>query len=335
MNRLQEGEMTRRTSVAVLSAMLLTASTAGVAAQGPESDAGPQPQRVEVPEAGIVVAFPSDWSVVVQMIRDEAEIPPELSEAGPVDRWIVLDAAAPDSSGCELVMYGDHPLGFDDHAAWIQTGYSEEADIVSVAATPVALSLGPAIRFDVATEGAGAWTSYLFESDDARYHLGCGSAEPPKDDWLSIAETIESIPMLRPEMPGPDDSALGTDVDYVLDFPTVVSVVPADAPDFPMAALMNADCAFAMWIPNEDGSAREWLACTLSDEPLQPSEQQGVAPSEVVAESGGECIWRSDYWYETDRSQVAASAYGLTITPDGQVLGWSTYPAEPLGCAGM
>ena len=36
-----------------------------------------------------------------------------------------------------------------------------------------------------------------------------------------------------------------------------------------------------------------------------------------------------------DRTEVIASAYGLTVTPDGQVYGWSTYPAEPLDCSGI
>ena len=325
----------RRTSVAVLSAMLITASAAGTAAQDAEPGPGSNAQQVEVPAAGIAMAIPGDWSVVVQMVREEAILPPELSAVEPVDRWIVLEAAAPDGARCALAMYGEHPLGFDDHARWIERGFAEEADVTSVAATPSTLPIGDAVRFDVAIEGVGSWTSYLFESDQARYNLSCVGEARPEDDWWSIAESIEAIPMEPLELPGLDEPGLGKDVDYVLDFPTVVSVVPADTPDFPVASLMNAECAFAMWIPESDGSAKEWLACTLSDEPIQPAEQQGVPPSAVISDSGGECIWRSDYWYETDRSQVVASAYGLTVTPDGQVFGWSTYPAEPLECAGM
>lgn len=323
------------TVLATMAAVVITAHASAVAAQAQVSGTGPDDERVEIPEAGVAVAFPGDWSVVVQMIREVADLPPELGEAEPVDRWIVVEAAASDGSGCGLVMYGEHPLDFDDHAAWLEGGYAGEADVTSVAATSVVLPAGDAIRFDVAIEDTGVWTSYLLESDEARYQLGCMSAGQPDDAWSSIAETVEWIPMEGLDLSGLDDPAPGADVEYVLDFPTVVSVVPADTPDFPMASLMNADCAFAIRILDEDGSAREWLACTLSDDPLQPSEQQGEPPSEVIVESGGECVWRSDYWYETDRSQVIASAYGLTITPDRQVFGWSTYPAEPLDCAGM
>jgi hypothetical protein len=268
------------------------------------------------------------------MVRDEADLPPDLAGADPVDVWTVVEAAGPDGSACRLLMYGEHPLDFADHAAWGETAVAGEEGVVSVDSAPVTLPVGDAIRVEAVIEDVGVWTAYLFESAQARYRFDCFGAAQPGDDWLSIAETIEAIPVVPLDLPGADDPGLGQDVDYVLDFATVVSVVPADVPDFPLASLMNADCAFALHIVADDGSAREWLACTLSDEPLQPAEQQGVPPTEVITETGGECVWRSDYWYETDRSQVIASAYGLTVSPDGQVFGWSTYPAEPLDCTG-
>ena len=323
----------RRAIMVMMAAVLLTA--AGVAAQEPASDPGSDPQRQEIPEAGIAVAFPSDWNVVVQMVREEAILPPELSDAEPVDLWVVVEAAASDDRACAILRYGEHPLGLDDHAAWFESSLAEESDVTSVASVAAPLPLGDAVRIDAIIEDTGALTSYLVESDQSRYRLDCISADRPDDAWLSIAETLESIPMEQLDLPDADDPTLGANVDYVLDFPTVVSVVPADTPDFPLASLMNADCAFAMWIPEEDGSATEWLACTLSDEPLQPADQQGVPPDETLIDNGGECVWRSDYWYESDRSQVIASAYGLTITPDGRVFGWSEYPAEPLDCEGL
>ena len=325
----------RRPIAMVLTTILLTTSAAAAVAQEPEPIPDPGSQRVEVTEAGIALAFPDDWSTVVQMVREEAILPPQLSGADPVDRWVVLESAAPDGSGCGMVMYDEHPLSLEAHAEWIESGYGEEADVISTTVTHVGIPVGDAIRFDVVIKDTGVLVAYLFESDEARYQLGCMDAERHEDDWRSIAETVELIPLEPLELPGSDDLAPGADVDYVLDFTTVVLVVPSDTPDFPMASLMNADCAFAVRIPAEDGSAREWLACTLSDDPLQPPEQEGVPPGEMVTESGGECLWRSDYWYETDRSQVMASAYGLTVMPDGQVFGWSTYPAEPLDCPGM
>jgi len=48
-------------------------------------------ERVEVPETGIAMALPEDWSVIVQMVRREAELPPELSDSGSVDFRSVIE----------------------------------------------------------------------------------------------------------------------------------------------------------------------------------------------------------------------------------------------------
>jgi hypothetical protein len=326
--------MMRRLIVLVLAAALASMSAATVAAQEPEADPETSAERVEAPEAGIAMTFPGEWSVVVQMVRHEAELPAELSESAPVDFWIVMEAGAPDGSGCELVMYGEHPLDFEAHLEWIRRNYDADESTSSVSSTSIGLPVGDAVRLDIATEDEAFVTIHLFESQGARYQLRCGASDRQEDDWLSVAETLEAIALEPLDLPAPEEAPLGRGLDVALDFSTVVSVVGPDAPDFPVASLMNAECAFALWVPAEDGSAREWLACTLSDAPLEPAEQQGVPPAELLTESGGECLWRSDYWYQMDRSQVVASAYELTVTPDGQVFGWSDYPAEPLDCPG-
>ncbi len=328
--------MIRRWLVMLVTMCLFAVGVGGaVVAQEPQSSPDPGSDRIEIPEAGMVMAFPEHWSVVVQMVRDEAELPPELSESRAVDFWTVLEAAAPDGSGCGLVMYGDHPLAFEEHAEWIRGSYEADETTTSVTSTAVELPLGAAIRFDIAREDEGAGAIYLLEADGVRYQLRCGAYERPEDDWLSIAETLEPIPLEPLDLPGAGEPGLGEGIGVVLDFDTTVSVVGPGTPDFPVASLMNADCAFALWISAEDGSAREWLACSLNDEPVEPSEYQGLAPAEMIIESGDECVWRSDYWYETDRTQVAASAYELTILPNGQVYGWSIYPADPLDCRDM
>jgi len=317
--------MMRRLIVLVLAVALASMSAATVAAQEPEADPETSAERVEAPEAGIAMTFPGEWSVVVQMVRHEAELPAELSESAPVDFWIVMEAGAPDGSGCELVMYGE----------WIRRNYDADESTSSVSSTSIGLPVGDAVRLDIATEDEAFVTIHLFESQGARYQLRCGASDRRDDDWLSIAETLEAIALEPLDLTEPEEASLGRGLDVVLDFSTVVSVVEPDAPEFPAASLMNADCAFALWIPAEDGSAREWLACTLSDAPLEPAEQQGEPPVEMLTESGGECLWRSDYWYQMARSQVVASAYELTVTPSGQVFGWSDYPAEPLDCPGI
>jgi hypothetical protein len=89
------------------------------------------------------------------------------------------------------------------------------------------------------------------------------------------------------------------------------------------------DCDVLVHVLAEDGSANEWQACTLSEE--QPTGPV-TPPTTPVTGSGGECIWSSDYWANTDGSQVAAASYELTVTPSGRVYVWTTYPAEPLAC---
>jgi hypothetical protein len=40
----------------------------------------------------------------------------------------------------------------------------------------------------------------------------------------------------------------------------------------------------------------------------------------------------SDFWTVTDGSEIWATSYELTVTPDGHVQGTSTYSAELLEC---
>ena len=82
----------------------------------------------------------------------------------------------------------------------------------------------------------------------------------------------------------------------------------------------------------EDGSAQEWMSCTLSDEPVMIPENEGTAPATPVVSAGGECVWTSDYWSAKDGSEVKAAAFQVTVLPGGQVFAWSSYPAEPLDC---
>ncbi len=131
----------------------------------------------------------------------------------------------------------------------------------------------------------------------------------------------------------PGAAAADSHVDVIEDFPTVVAVVdPATTPDFPVASLSRADCDVLVRVEAADGSAEEWMSCTLSDEPVMVPEFQGVAPESAIVDAGGECVWTSDYWYTKDESEIKASAFEMTVTPSGRVFSWSSYPAEPLDC---
>jgi len=326
----------RRSISAVFAALLLTIG-AGQAAMAQSASTGTDQDlvRVEVPEAGIALSFPSDLDVEVLMEREDVELPPELAGSEPAYVWTTVVGLDEDGYGCIVSMYEANPLSIEEHVDWIARGFADEPEFGgTVESAPVVLPAGDATRIDLDGTASGFFgTGYLFELDGVRYQLKCAAEARTQDDWLAIAETIESIPLVPLELdPGPLASMPG--VDLVMDFSTEVSVVDPSTPGFPEGALMKADCDFALRIEADDGSATEWLACTLSDEPIEPPEYQGTPPSASFTVTGGECSWESDYLRISSRSQVAASGFELTVTPSGQVFGWSSYPAEPLDCFG-
>jgi len=77
---------------------------------------------------------------------------------------------------------------------------------------------------------------------------------------------------------GPVASPLDERIDRVRGFRTVVYVVDPATPGFPGASLMTADREFALRAEAEDGSAKEWLACTLSDDPMEPPSRRECDP---------------------------------------------------------
>lgn len=325
--------MPRTTLAGLLTAGLAIGGWMPALAQDTSTDATPALEDIEVPEAGIAMTFPSDWSVVDRMVRDQAELPPGSEAGATTDVYVAIEAAHETGGWCDLAMYPDHPLAFGAHAQWVEERYRQDSEMFSsVESTADELPIGETVRFDLSFVEGPSGAAWLFETDQARYQLRCFAEERPADGWRSIAGSIESVPLVPFQPSEGDTLGMGEDVDVVLDFETTVSVVDPATPDFPLASLMNADCAFALWIEAEDGSATEWLACRLNDSPVQPAEYQGIRPAETVTDSGGECVWRSDYRYQTDRSEVVASAFEITVTPTGQVYGMSTYPAEPLDC---
>jgi hypothetical protein len=326
--------MMRRSMSAMLLTCLLVAVTSGPGlTQSGLAEEGATAQRIEVPEAGISVAFPATWSVVTRMVREQARLPSDSGEAATTDVWVVLEAADTGGGGCDLRRYLDDLEAIDAaHARWLATSVTEVSDGVTVVSSTIELPAGPAKRFDLDYRDGSFGTAYLMRSEEARYSLRCGGHEQLEEDWRSIAESIAFEAQEPMHLPVPGASGLPEGVGVVLDFPTVVSVVDPGTPGFPVGSLMNATCAFALWREAEDGSATEWIACTLNDDPVAPAEQQGIRPTETITDSGGECIWRSDYWYQVDRTEVVASGFEITVTPSGQVSVVSTYPAEPLDC---
>jgi hypothetical protein len=121
-------------------------------------------------------------------------------------------------------------------------------------------------------------------------------------------------------------------IELLEDVQTVLAVAPIEDPLSPVGAIMRADCPFLVRIEAEDGSSQEFASCMLTDEPVDVPENQGSVPLEPFVESGGECIWTSDYAWATIDAPVFASEFETVALPSGRVHLWAAFPAEPLEC---
>jgi hypothetical protein len=121
-------------------------------------------------------------------------------------------------------------------------------------------------------------------------------------------------------------------IEVLEDIETVLAVADSSSPGFPAGSIMRADCPYLVRIEAEDGSSEEWASCILNDEPVEIPENQGSIPTEPVVESGGECIWSSDYHWATSGMPVWASEFETVSLPSGRVHIWAAFPAEPLEC---
>ena len=122
----------------------------------------------------------------------------------------------------------------------------------------------------------------------------------------------------------------GAWTDRIENVGTVLAVKMDD--DFPVASLMRADCSVVQFVGLPDGSGVETLRCTLSDAPVMIPDFQGQPPATAFSNSGGACVWTSDYWFARDGSIVLASSFHYVVTPTGRVNVTAYYPSTPLSC---
>ena len=319
--------MMRRVVYGVILAGALAWSGGGVATAQDETDAADPAtfERVEVPEAGIAISFPSHWSIKMKMERELSDLPPEVPAGGPARLWDVLIATSGwDFTSCFVMWFEDMPMSLEEHAGAIAERTDDDSDWATEVAH-IRLAAGDAIQVDQRVSDEAVFVNgYLLESGSDHYYLQCVDMAPFEDSYRFIAESIELMGAEPSDEPGPDVASAIAAVDAVADFGSVVEVEDG--------LLMSADCELAVWVQFEDGTFREWLSCTLSDDPVYPPEQQGVSPTQLVTTSGGECEWVSDFWSVTDSSEVYASSYEVTVTPDGRVFGSSAYGAEEFDC---
>jgi hypothetical protein len=248
----------------------------------------------------------------------------------PVRYWGLLRGERDDGLYCELDRYEWVSGDLQGYAEAVAVSYVERHD--EAAASDVAmidLAVGAVAQVEVADDAAGdaiAW--YIFETEDSLFNLGCQGDEPGETHAVAaeIASTLaftDSVvePEPAPDVePAPEIASAGA----VGGFRSEVEV--ADG------LLMSADCDVAAWVTYSDGTFREWVDCRLSDAPVGDPEWQGVRPDEPLTVTGGACEWTSDYWTVTDGSEVWATSYELTVTPEGRVFGSSFYASDLLEC---
>ena len=121
----------------------------------------------------------------------------------------------------------------------------------------------------------------------------------------------------------------GAKVDTIRDFSSVVAV--ADADNELGVLLMNMHCDFLKRVELADGSAKETMSCQITDsDGLDPF--GGTIPTTTYKNSGGECVWFSDYWsnHPTEPQEIYGSSYSQQVSPSGKVHATIRYQAEPL-----
>jgi len=145
--------------------------------------------RVEVPDPGFAVAFPSHW-----LVRPQQGMPGPVLGGGTVLRAVTLaEKGGTDAYEC-WIEDGTGLPGFSDPTEMpdrleARLGPATEQPVV----TDKDSTIGPGARFDGEWNGqlASAWP---FTDGDRRIVLFCRSDVPPDDRWASIAETFEFLP---------------------------------------------------------------------------------------------------------------------------------------------
>ena len=201
---------------------LVLASLVGISAAAPAlaQEEGPPESglggRIELPEAGFALTVPDDWVAIVPSSADIDVIIENLGTIDPEMATTVENALA-GGVGFSLLAFGDVDAdsGFrencnviDGAADGVSLGVIVESEAAAFADLGDRLASGPDVSMlqlpagEVARIDYGltyptletAHAAYYF-SDGATLHLlTCTDTERAEDDWLSIAETYETLP---------------------------------------------------------------------------------------------------------------------------------------------
>ena len=161
-----------------------------------ETDIDSEAHRVEVPEAGMAMAFPADWSVDVELRqREDFWLSERFPDAAPVLFWNVLYASPGGRPWCDVTWYPAHPLPLAEHAVDYEALTTPDGNVErSIEVEPIVTEAGAGVRFVIWNGPTDDYsTVYLLESGAAHYLVECASDTRDEDDWLHVAGTIEFL----------------------------------------------------------------------------------------------------------------------------------------------
>jgi hypothetical protein len=177
---------------------IIPAALAMVALQALPAVAQPseQPQRVELPDIGLVAAFPTEWTVRTPMTPRESWFDVSADDATPVYVWTGVFATGGGGRWCGIDRFEDFPWPFDEHAAFLERWHvSGHLYGVSGGYESVDLPSGRAYRIDVDDElKERSLTLYLLQHGSDRILLTCADELGSPEDWQTIAASIELGP---------------------------------------------------------------------------------------------------------------------------------------------
>jgi hypothetical protein len=192
----------------VIALLIMTARTAGAADEMVVATASPDTsppsamggQRVEVPEAGLAVTLPQAW--VGESSEDELDFillaPPE--RFGPeVELQRILVAKGPGQERdtftyCTLVRYAPIDITADEFLHEV-FGQSDSLVIESLSEGLSRVLVNPWIDSRILDDPETIYVDhYAIGADGAVAVLMCYGVASHRDDWLSIAESLESLP---------------------------------------------------------------------------------------------------------------------------------------------
>ncbi len=206
----------RRSMIALPATCLLILATSAVLAQSPAPFG--LGGRIEVPEEGYALTLPDGWAYL-RPATENAEalgafIEAELGDPDLAMRLVTLAAAmrpddimllgmVPGHGNCYVGSSPSNGLALDSLVAADLPMPVALGDFTrsEPAVTYLTLPAGAAARIDVSEDAASApsghteTSEYVMTDGLNQWRLTCSGLERPDDDWLSIAETFEWLPI--------------------------------------------------------------------------------------------------------------------------------------------